>query len=105
MDSAICEKLVRCFHALCIIAAGALIFYWIYIFSLNEDLCIVDYKKYYESKSDLFPVLSLCLRNPFDEAKLKIQNPSLNATLYLKFLEGKYFHSDLMNINYRRITS
>ena len=83
------DKFVSVFHVICWTVTLAVISYWLYIFSLNEDLSIVDYKKYYQSKSDVFPVLSLCLRNPFSKKNLRMTGAGINETSYLHFLEGK----------------
>ena len=47
---------------------------WIYGYSLNEDLSKVDNIPFYESKQDVFPVLSLCFKDPFSDEKLKYKN-------------------------------
>ena len=71
------KKLSLVFHGVCWIATTSVVSYWIYIFSLNEDLCVVDYKKYYQEKTDHYPVLSLCFENPFSS---KSQNLSHSIT-------------------------
>ena len=74
------ECLQNIFHVLCIIAASSLITYWLYAFSLNEDLCNVYYKNYRENKADKFPILYIWT--------------------YIDFLKGKSFNSELLNIGY-----
>ena len=91
------------FDLLCVSAAIALTCYWVYVFTLNEDLCTVDYKKYYGREEDVYPVLSLCLANPIANEKLKKANPRANASSYLKFLKGEVFDPNLMSINYSTI--
>ena len=43
------------FNLFCISAAVALSGYWIYVYTLNEDLTNVDNKKYYAKEKDVFP--------------------------------------------------
>ena len=54
------------------------------MFSLNEDISLVEYKRYYEKKTDVFPALSLCFSNPFSASKLR--QAGLSSTSYFKFL-------------------
>ena len=39
--------------------------FWLYKFALDEDLCSLSYKNYYDSKNDFYPSMSMCFRNPF----------------------------------------
>ena len=97
------ENFKTLFRSCCIIIATLLIIYWIYVFIQNEDLCIVDYKRYYETENDVYPSLSLCFRNSFSEAKLKTINPLFNSSKYVKFLKGEHFDSEMLRINYSDI--
>ena len=91
------------FRVLCWFATLMAICYWLFIYSLNEDVCIIDNKKYYDHPSYVFPVLSLCLRNPFSTSQLQNENQDFNETEYIEFLKGDYFSSGLMEIDYHRI--
>ena len=96
-------RLVLVFNLLCWIATITLVSYWIYVYTLDEDLCIVDYKKYIENESDAFPVLSICLQNHISEEKLKLQNPEIDVETYIDFLSGKIFDKELAKINYENV--
>ena len=98
------NKVVLFFHAVCWIATATVISYWLYIFNLNEDLSIVDYKNYYQSKSDLSPVLSVCLQSPFSKQNLRMTSDGINETSYLEFLNGNYFVPEMLNVEYKNIT-
>ena len=78
--------------------------YWTYVYTLDDDLCIVDYKKYFEGESDEFPVLSMCLKNQISEGKLKLQNPEITIQRYVDFLSGEVFDEELAKINYEDVT-
>ena len=41
------SKIFLSFNLICLSAAIALTAYWIYVYTLNEDLVTVDYRKYY----------------------------------------------------------
>ena len=92
------------FHVICWTITIILLSYWIYEYSLNNDLCLVDYKKYYETESDEFPVLSICLKNHISEEKLRLQNPDIDIESYIKFLGGNEFKKELTKIDYGNVT-
>ena len=89
------------FAVLCWTSTISSIFYWIYLFSLNEDLTILDYKRYYYDESSAYPTLSLCLKNPFNQRKLEERNTNVES--YLEFLEGKYYSKDMWEYDYKDI--
>ena len=98
------SRLVSFFNFICWIATIILVSYWIFVYTLDEDLCIVDYKKYFESESDEFPVLSICLKNQISEEKLRLQNPEITVQSYIDFLHGEVFDEELAKINYDNVT-
>ena len=91
------------FRFVCWIATLTLICYWISIYSLNQDLCIIDYKNYYEKPSDVFPILSICIRNPFEKSHFQGKHQDLNETSYVKFLLGEYSSPEFMEMDYNHI--
>ena len=95
------------FKVLCYIGAGSLSFFWLYKFAFeDEDLCLVDYKSLGKSSEESvsLPMLSLCLKNPFIEARLKQIDPTLNSTHYLNYLLGKVRDDGLKDINFGDVT-
>ena len=96
-------KLVKMFFGgICWVMTATLIIYWLYHYSLNEDVITVNYKTFYEDKSDPFPDLSLCFSNSFFTKKL--QEFGLNVTSYNNFLEGKYFDHTIKDILVQNIS-
>ena len=91
------------FEFICWIATISLCIFWIYKYSLNEDLCSVDFKNYFKSKEDVFPMLSLCLQSPISQKKLKTVMPEIDPSLYTKFIQGEEFNSSWLNIDYQRV--
>ena len=98
------SRLVSVFHLVCWIVTISLVSYWTYVYTLDDDLCIVDYKKYFENEFDEFPVLSICLKNPISEEKLKLQIPELTTERYIDFLKGDIFDKELAKIDYEKVT-
>ena len=91
------------FRAICIASTGALSAFWLYKYTLNEDLSVFEYKQFYKTEDDVFPVLSLCFRNPFLTEKLR-QNHGINELTYLSFLQGKNLTTKMLEIDYDKIT-
>ena len=103
MSSSKWMYLTACFHFLCWSAVLSLVSYWIYVYNLNKDLCLVDYKNYFETESDEPPVLSICLNNPISEEQLKINAPQTDLDTYMGFLNGSYFNTSLLDIDYQKV--
>ena len=91
------------FRIACLTTTISLSVYWFYKFSLNKDLIAIEYKKYYAHEEDVYPMLSICLRNPISETKLRKINPNINVTSYIQFLSGNYFDPKLLDIDYQEI--
>ena len=91
------------FRIICLALTLALSGYWIYVFSLNEDLVTIEYRKYYAREKDVYPLLSLCLTNSISQGKLTELNANLSVASYLQFLSGETFNSTLVDINYQSI--
>ena len=92
------------FNGTCWIITIALVIYWTHKFSLNENLCTIDFKKYYQDKSDVYPVLSLCFNDPFSSNKFEVLGKGTNKTSYLQFLEGNVFSLNMSTINYNHVS-
>ena len=103
MEDKIWKCVAALFHLVCWASAISVIFYWIYLFSLNEDLTVIDYKRYYHDDSNKYPMLSLCFKNPFNNARLEEKSTKINASSYLEFLEGKHFQIDMSHYDYQNV--
>lgn len=98
------DLLIGSFRLSCWLATMSMSLMWIYKFSLNEDLCEINYRNYYQTKEDEYPVLSLCFDPPVTQEKLNEFANGLNKTNYMKFLEGKHFDSKLLDIDYKSVS-
>ena len=92
------------FRVICVACTGSMIVFWIYKYSLNLDLCLVDFKAYFETEDDVYPLLSLCFREPFVIAKLKEYGPDVDSNSYLEYLKGQNFTLNSKNISYDKVT-
>ena len=91
------------FNLFCISVTVGLIVFWIYKFTLNEDLSIVEYQEYQKNENDDCPLLSLCFRNPFVDGKGIRMNETTRRHLeaYLLGTEG---NTEISHSDYNRIT-
>lgn len=80
-----------------------MIIFWILKFSLNEDLCLVDYQPFESDDEDIsLPDVSFCIGDPFINEKL--YDFDTNSMSYLNHLEGNAFNESLLNISYEDVT-
>ena len=90
------------FHAVCVIATVLLCAFWAYKYSLNEDTSLVEYRMFYETPDDPYPIASMCFRNYFFEEKLLQLN--INESSYLKYLNGDLAIEQFSNVDYDNLT-
>ena len=98
------ESFRNCFHILCVTAAVSLSTYFIYTYSLNEDLCKVDYKSYFEDVEDKYPVLSACFKTFVINESIDLQSDKTTKSKYTDFLIGNFFDDNLMKLNFTAVT-
>ena len=96
-------RFVACFRFICWVAALILVVYWLYAFSRNADLCIVDYKKYYETELDFFPMLTICFKDEFSIKKMETNASGIDRTEYLSFLKGNYLSKEILDVAYENV--
>ena len=66
-----CKTFETLFHLTCIAATIGTTCWCFYVFILDNDVCLVDFKKYGEEKEYMYPSFALTFVNPFIEEKLK----------------------------------
>ena len=83
-----------------------MLIYWAYKYEIEDrDIGVVDYVSLQHSDDIPFPVLSICLVNPINEKKLKLEtNGTISTELYLKFLKGEAWSESLARIDYQFVT-
>ena len=92
----------RIFHGICLIAAIVLVGRSMYHYSLNEDLTSTKYRDFNSEEIHIYPSISLCFGNIFDESKLN--DIGTNSTAYIDFLKGRNYSQDLSSISYENVT-
>ena len=98
-----CKFFIYSFRSACWFATAMLLCFWIYLFLVDDDICLVDYRRYYDTPDHSFPKLSFCLKNPFSSVHLRTENSTVDPELYSQFLEGKVFSRSMFNMNYSKV--
>ena len=78
--------------------------FWFHKLLKDEDLCQVDFKSIETLTEGNYPMLSVCLWNPFIDYKIIHYNNSLSVLKYMKFLEGKAYYNGIEKIAFDEIT-
>ena len=105
MKSSQRRKIKFGFNLLCAIIVAFMVSYWLYKYEVEDrDITVVDYSSFEEAKHVRFPLATICLRNPFIDAKLKQFDENITKELYIKYLKGEYFEDQYQNIDYRDVT-
>ena len=93
------------FKSTCTIATCTLVGYWFYNYSLDEDISLVEFNSYYDTESDVFPVMSMCFEQSFDSVRFQKYGQNINGSTYKKYLAGDYFESNMTKIDYDNVTT
>ena len=97
------ERFRMFFHLICQASAFSLTIYWIHMYTLNKDLCTVDFKTFNPGNEDFYPILSLCFSDAASDKMFSLDNYSVNQSTYIEFLEGEHFNASLLKIDYEHI--
>ena len=98
-------KLIRtAFRIICVFATIVMVGYWGYKYSLDTDTISMNYKQYFHTSQDTFPVLSMCFSDPFLKDKLEQSHSDINISTYKKFLLGEIDEPKLTTIDYDNVT-
>ena len=79
--------------------------YWIYKFSRNEDVSVIEYKTFDSEDEIVHPELTICFENPFLNDKLRKFGEDLEKEKYLDYLRGNIVTNEtFMKFRYDEIT-
>ena len=74
------------FNVVCILTTMSLVFWCIYEYSKNEDICEILFKRFHQDEESLYPDLTFCVVDQFNETKLKEYNENFTTLDYRNFL-------------------
>ena len=89
---------------ICVLATIILNIWCLYLFLLDENTSLVDYKYYHTKESDIYPSVSLCLNRPFIDPASNIPVSKMNATTFKDFVFGRKFQNRMESISYDNVT-
>ena len=98
------RTLMRLFHMNCFLAALGLTCWCWYKYMKDDDVSLVNYKRYHSEQNSIYPSRTLCFNNPFLNHKLQDIGEGINTTTYSKFLEGLHWDERLLHIDYDNVT-
>ena len=102
----VCFRLVQNLTKIvCISAAVLLVGMWIFIYKLDKDSITVESKEYFGADDDVFPVMSLCFNQFFDDRLFERYGGNITAEAYKSFLFGYHYDDKLTKINFHEVTT
>ena len=90
-----------CCFIITLIAVGD----WLQRYSLDEDTSVIESRSYFDNKEDVFPVLSMCFEQHFDDDIFNKFGENITGSNYRKYLLGDYSHADMKNIDYNSVST
>ena len=98
MWKTITDFLRRAHVILCVSATIGMAIFWGYKYSLDQDLCNVEYGEFVEGKDGMYPAMSMCFSYPF--LKQKMKEYGINTSRYFSFLRGDTNDVNLTSIDF-----
>ena len=105
MELFTCTTVRTLFKCLCLVTTIFMVGYWFYKFGIkDEDLCLVDYVALEKTKNNELPVVSICIKNPVLDEKLKQIHENINSSMYIAYLLGEIYDERFADIDYNNVT-
>ena len=89
----------------CVFLALVLVGTWLYRYNLDEDSTVIEERSYFDNQDDVFPVMSICFKQTFQEFHPKEHGTNLTALDYHKFLIGESYHPSMKEIDYHSVST
>ena len=90
---------------ICISVTFVFVGFWLYRYFLDKDSSVIESRYYFEDPGDVFPVMSMCFEQPFNEKLFQEFGNNISGSNYKNFLFGKYFDDEMTKINYASVTT
>ena len=92
-----------CYNIACVATAFGMTVLWMCRYSLDEDSVKIDLKQFHFLEGQ-YPMISVCLIDPFVESRIKKYNNSLSGEKYRELLIGHKFSSQIEEIIFEDVT-
>ena len=99
--------IIGVFRFLCVLCTVLMVCYSVFKFSLNEDMSTIEFDRFNGVGDHIYPTLSLCFNGHgiYNHKKIKKQIKNYkNSEDYRKFLQGKYWNEEYLQIDAGNIT-
>ena len=84
----------------CIFATFSTVTWQLLNYYYGEEQTIVEYRRFNEMETDLYPSLTICLDLAINEERLNTYGNKFNSSAYGRFLKGKLWDKEMLNVNY-----
>ena len=91
-------------YFLCTSATICFICFYLYKYSLNDDVSQVTFQEFHKEKDNLYPSLTICTSYIFFDESFKSYGEGINLSTYTDFLIGDYWDDKLVNVDYDNVS-
>jgi len=78
---------------------------WMQRYNLDKDLTLVENSLFGATEDDIFPVMSMCFRQTFEDDVFSMFEGEMSGKAYETYLHGKHFDENMTKIDYHGITT
>ena len=104
MASTFVGKVTAFFQLLCVTAAIALVIWCTIEYSKNEDISEVTFKRFMDGPDSIYPDISVCVYDRFNESRLKEYDQNFTASSYAQFVGGKIWNAKMVKVDYEYVS-
>ena len=90
------------FPVLCILGLLSMTIWCFHQFAKNKDISEITYKRFNEDEESVYPHMTLCFENQFDENILRTHN--ITVDMYKEFLWGRKWSDEMLNVDYKNVS-
>ena len=102
-DWNICRYTFRC---ICIIVTFVVIGSWLHRYTLDKDMTVIETASYFDTQNDMFPMLSICFQQYFNDIVFEEMGFRFTGEEYEKYLRGEeYFGDEMSKLDYHSIST
>ena len=92
-------------YVLCVFSTIILVGLWIHRYSLDKDMAVIESRNYFSNPDDVFPVMSLCFNQSFQDHYFKKWGSHIRGSDYRDFLFGEHFDEAMTKIDFSSVTT
>ena len=94
------------FRCICIIVTVVVIGSWLHRYTLDKDMTVIETASYFDTEDDMFPMLSICFKQYFDDTIFEDMGFHFTGEDYEKYLRGEeYFGDEMSKVDYHSIST